>query len=332
MPSFILLSRDQVPWVALRLLTVAVLAWASSAAYALYLNPEIAFFKHGARLKHAWAEKLNREYTRKVVVFGGSSCGVSIDGERMLDHHGLPTVNMGLGAGMGAEILTRYALLEVREGDTLIVALEPGLLTDAVDPTALGVQFSFAIGKPGLVKLSRPFSWPATLLDLRPGGYHLFTLIGKIVSGSPLYRYRPSDLHPSGWQAITIRRNFVGPPASGPALSSGARDLLGWLRSWCAQNNVRVAYSLPWGYTPPDKASQFKTANIDFLFQVSPYLPVLKDPALGANTNLEQFADTEWHLTPEAAALRTDALAQQIKEWDLWTTNELEKLATQKDR
>ena len=61
-------------------------------------------------------------------------------------------------------------------------------------------------------------------------------------------------------------------------------------------------------------------------------LPVLKDPALGANTNLEQFADTEWHLTPEAAALRTDALAQQIKEWDLWTTNELEKLATQKDR
>ena len=103
MPSFILLSRDQVPWVALRLLTVAVLAWASSAAYALYLNPEIAFFKHGARLKHAWAEKLNREYTRKVVVFGGSSCGVSIDGERMLDHHGLPTVNMGLGAGMGAD-------------------------------------------------------------------------------------------------------------------------------------------------------------------------------------------------------------------------------------
>ncbi len=332
MPSFTLPFRNQVPWVTLRLLTAAVLTWIGSALYALYLNQEIAFFKQDARLKHAWAEKLDREYGRKIVVFGGSSCGVSIDGERMLEHHGLPTVNMGLGAGMGAEVLTRYALLEVREGDTLIAALEPGLLTGAVDPTALGVQFSLAVGEPELLTRSRSFSWHSTLLDLRPGGYHFFTLIGKIAGGSPLYRYRLNDLHASGWQAITLKRSFVGPPGRGPTLSTGARELLVWLRSWCAKSNVRLAYSLPWGYTPADNLSQFQAANIDFLLQISPCLPVLKDPVLGSNTNLEQYADTEWHLTPDAAALRTDSLARQINEWSLWTTDELQHLASHKDR
>jgi hypothetical protein len=332
MPSSILRFRDRVPWTALRLLTVAVLAWAASAVYALFLNPEIAFFKHCARVKHCWAEKLDREYGHKIVVFGGSSCGVSIDGERMLERHGLPTVNLGMGAGMGAEVLTRYALLEVHQGDTLIMVLEPDLLTRSTEPTALGAQFSLAIGKPGLLKSSPSFTWLPTLLSLRPGGYHFFTLIGKMARGGPLYRYHFNDIHASGWQEITIKRDLTGPPVRGPALSPDARQLLGWLRSWCVANKVRLAYSLPWGYSPRDNVQQFEAENLDFLLQISRFLPVLKDPALGADTRREQFADTEWHLTPDAAALRTDALAREIEEWSVWTTEELQQMASQRNR
>src|ERR1051326_1865468 len=116
--------HSKVPWTALGLLAAALAAWGSSDLYTLYLNPEIAFFKHAFTVKHQWAQKLDREYPHKVVVFGGSGCGVSVDGEWMLEKHRMPTVNMGLGAGMGAAVLTRVALKEVRDGDTLIASLE----------------------------------------------------------------------------------------------------------------------------------------------------------------------------------------------------------------
>ncbi len=319
-------SKVQVPWLALGLLATALAAWGAAAVYTLHLNPEVVFFKHAARVKHEWAQKLDREHPHKVVVFGGSSCGVTIDGERLLERHGVPTINLGLGAGMGAEVLTRYALQETRSGDTLIAALEPQLLTDTTEPTALGIHFCFATGRIGLLKEAGSFSQLSSMLALRPGAYHVFTLLGKIASGQPLYRYSSADIRPSGWQQITIKREFDGPPGRGPNLSPSARKLLTSLRSWCAQNDVRVAYAMPWGYTPEDKLAQFQKDNLNFMLQVSDFLPVLKDPLLGANTNRDLYADTNWHLAPEGAALRTDELAREIKHWNIWRPDELKTL------
>jgi hypothetical protein len=111
-----------------RLLTLAVVGWLCCAAYTLYLNPSVRLWLGAAQIKQAWAQKMGREHKSKVLVFGGSSCAFSINGERMLEEHELPVVNMGLGAGFGARFLTRWAISEARPGDTLIVALEPDLL------------------------------------------------------------------------------------------------------------------------------------------------------------------------------------------------------------
>lgn len=45
--------------------------------------------------------------------------------------------------------------------------------------------------------------WPAALLALRPGGYHVFTLLGKLVQGRPLYRYNTAEVRPSGFTPDT---------------------------------------------------------------------------------------------------------------------------------
>ena len=52
---------------------------------------------------------------------------------------------------MGATVLTESVLEHLRPGDTLIVSIEPGLLTAPLDQTALGVQFSFAVRHPNWV-------------------------------------------------------------------------------------------------------------------------------------------------------------------------------------
>lgn len=320
-------SNGWFPRKAFALLLTALVAWVLFGLYSLHLNPEVVHYSEGAKIKNAWAEKMTREYGAKVIVIGGSSCEFSIDGERMLKEFHLPTVNYGRHAGMGPSIMVESVLGHLRHGDTLIIAVEPGLLTEPLSEPSLAVQFSVARHHPEWVLhptlgVGRVSLFQAATL-LRPGGYHVFTMLGKIVLGEPLYRYKLSDYRASGWKQTDVRMPIGGPPGHGQHLSQDALLLLQRLHDWCDQHGVRAAYSLPWAYTPEDKVREFQKENIQFLLQVAKFFPVLKDSRLGADPNKEDFADTNFHLRTAAAETRTDELAKQIVSWNVWTVEEL---------
>lgn len=329
MPSSTSHFRALIPWAAVRLLAVAAITWAAAAAYTVFLNPEIALFRGAAMIKQNWARRMTQEHGPKTVIYGGSSCAFSIDGEHLLQHDLLPAVNMGLHAGMGSLVLTRWALSEVRPGDTLIVALEPFLLTDPQDPATfdLGIQFSSAMRQPGWARapygVTPALPWLTTALALRPGGYHFFTILGKVMARRPLYRYQLSDFHPSGWQQTTARYSVDDSAPHGTQLSNHTIQLFRWLTEWCAQNKVRVAYSLPWSYAPPEKVPELTKENLELLLEIGKYLPILKDEALGFDTDRSHFSDSPLHLIGDAAAVRSDALARGVKDWKIWKEEEL---------
>jgi hypothetical protein len=329
MPSSTSPSKPRPGRLTLRLLAVAAAGWLGCAAYALYLDPSLRFYLGAARIKQAWAEKMGREHQSRVLVYGGSSCAFSINGERILGERGLPVVNMGLGAGYGARFLTRWALSEARPGDTLIVALEPGLLSGDLTDTTDAVHLSYALHQPGLLRNldnSATFSLASQLLMLRPGGSHLITLVAKIAGGKPLFRYRLKDINPSGWMQTSVRLPVDSPGPAG-ALSAQGRGFLKDLAEYCRQRNVRLAYSIPWEFTHPDDQVSFQAQNAAFLLRVAELMPVLKDPTLGVCTNRAYYADTGWHLTEEGSNLRSDSLGRQLKEWSTWTEAELRALA-----
>lgn len=321
-------SDRTVPRLALLLILTALGTWLLCVFYTVRLNPEIVFFHRFSDLKHRWAEHLSTEGKPKTVIFGGSSCAFSINGERMQEKHGIPLVNYGLGAGLGAKVLAQEALETVRRGDTLIIALEPALLTDPLEPTLNAIQHAFAkdrlrwvvdtsLGVEGLSNFS-------ALLALRPGAYHTITLLGKVLSRQPLYRYRISEATPSGWQQTPVRKEFTGPPGHRAKLSADAIRYLQSIKSQCDAMGVRVAYSLPWGYTPEDRVKDYSESCRSFLHQVSEWIPVLRDARLGVYSVREHFTDTVWHLSAEGSALRTDSLAEQLKNWELWKRDELQ--------
>jgi len=333
MASSILPFKTRFPVLAAALLLTALTAWLACGFYSVELSPDVTLFKQEAALKDRWAEKMTREFGAKVLVYGGSSCTFSIDGERLMNRFHLPVVNYGYGAELGPLVLTESVMDHVRPGDTLIMALEPNLLTDPFDPPAAGVKFAFAEHHPRWV-LHPAFSGPAddwfhALAALRPGSYHTFTLLGKIAGRRPLMRYSITDFNPSGFAQTKVRVKITGPPGNGPELSADARAMLQHLRTWCDQRQVRLAYSLPWGCTPPEAKAAFQRSNIDFLLQINAFIPVLKDPQLGADTDPDHYADTVWHLSGTGSALRTDALGAEIKNWDLWTEAELRRLRVQ---
>jgi len=313
---------NRIPRFAFAALAVMLAAWSLAALYTLRLNPEISFFKHAYLSKREWSRKLARNDQPKFVIFGGSSCGTSVNAARMLTNHHLPVVNMGLGAAFGAEVLTQFALSELRPGDTLIVALEPELLAGAGGLQTLGIQCSFAVGHPEFA-IRAGASWPSALLSLRPGAYHCFTLLGKILFRQPLLSYSKDEIQPGGWHAVAARRNLPEPDVPVVSLSPHGRDLLRRIREYCVAHRIRVAYSLPWMYVPPQNEADAKAGFRTFLEQISAIIPVLNDAALGTHTIKDDFADTVFHLKSEAANLRTDEIARALRHWDVLTTQDL---------
>jgi hypothetical protein len=322
-------APPRLPKLALGLLAVALLMWAAGRLYTVRWNPEIGFYRAAAGITHQWAEELTAKHGRKVIIYGGSSCQFSIDGERLLNQHGIPCVNLGRNAGFGAGTMSVAALSETRPGDTLIVAIEPGLLTEPLTVPSLAAQFSVAMQHPEWVTapaLDAPRLNPiSTALSLRPGGYHLITLVGKVARGQPLFRYQVADIRRSGWVQTDKRLPIDGPPGHGGKLSEDTRRLFASLRDWAKTNQVRVVYSLPWAYCPERETASFQRLNARFLREVMEFLPVLKDPQLGALADATQFSDTVWHLTESGSAARTDALGEQLKAWSLWTAAELDE-------
>lgn len=308
----------------LQLLAVAVATWAAGSLYTLRINPEVAFYRHGYSLKLRWAEHLSQNYSNKMVVFGGSSCATSVEPRRLLDRHGIAMVNAGFAAGMGAKFLTLQAFSLLHKGDTLIVALEPDLLSGDVEFEPFGVQFALATGQSELLRNPVQINWPAALADLRPGGYHVFTLIGKILLRQPLYRYSNSDFEPIGWQKVEIRRDLGAPSISHVRLSPAGKEWLRMIREECTRRGVRVACAMPWHFSTSDNLLATQRANLRFLREVADVLPVLREPSLGAHSVREHFADTNLHPTAEGAALRTDELATALKDWRLWSLPEMD--------
>lgn len=330
MASFISHFKNRTPRLAAGLVLLALGAWAGSAVYSTRYNPQTRFFVEQARLQDRWTRKMEREHGRKVIVTGGSSTMFSIIGEQMLGQHGLPTVNMGLSAGMGAQVIVCRVLPELRAGDTLVVAIEPDLLTGSLEPTMMAVQFSYAMGHPEWVTSPAldgvPLAKGSAMLALRPDAHHVFTFAGKILSRRLLYRYQISETAPSGWSHTTVRFLLNSSNRQTDDLSADGRQFLHSLRRWCDEHQIRVVYSLPWKYSSKPAEEAFRRNNVQTLLQINEIIPVLKDPVLGTDTDPAHFADTGWHLNKEGSRLRTESLGRELTEWRVWQAGELRRI------
>lgn len=313
MDSSTLPSEKRLPNLAVRLILTAILTWVSGALYTIYLNPEVTFFRRVHQSKVAWEKTLPD--SKRILFVAGSSCMTSLDPVALRNRHGIDALNLGLGAGMGPRLLARYAIDRAHRGDSLLLSFEQGLLIGPLDWEPLGLQFAMTTDDP---KRLLQFEGPPVsqiLLALRPGGYHLFTLLGKALLQQPWYRYSSAEIQTGGWHQVSVRRP-VSSPGPGPTkLSSEARIWLKEIHRECEKKGIRVAYTPPLLYGADSEATIIREANRRFLTDVESILPVLSDAGLGVNTNLTDYADTVAHLNGAGAQKNTDRIAALVKAW-----------------
>jgi hypothetical protein len=312
----------------LRLVTLLVVMACSILGawrYVLKLSPEVDLYTYAAKKKIACARKLDERGVSKIVIYGGSSCAFGVNTDAMQTDFQLPIVNFGMHAGMGAPVLTGLALKYTKPGDTLIVSLEPHLLFVPFDWPALGDQISYALQEPDLCEggplhLSRRGAL-GTFLTMRPGAQNMLLFLPRELSHEKVI-YAKSTFSPSGWQSFDAHAQ-PKTVSMATAISADAQTLLNQLVGYCRQNNIRVAYAVPWFYCDGAQLVNYKSVFSRYLCEVSRFIPVLKDSTLGIDTDPDDFADGNNHLRPRGATRRGKELAKLIVEWRTWDAKEL---------
>lgn len=310
---------------------LALILVCTAAAYALAFgiavpgNPEVKFWRAvDQRRDQEIAAVRQADPAPPLLLFtGGSSCAFSIDPEIIESTCGRPAFNLGLPVAAGAKFLLHQALAKARSGDTLVVCLEPDLLTFPGEfmPSTLSFGLATLAGDPSAAVGGTSFDRELTFRDClnlsRPGPSHLATLIGKSAAGKEIYRYGLDDLRYRGHIETPDREPDLPRIGlkSADQLLPAARDLLTTFRQAADRKGVRLAYSMPWMLTAEPAAAGNRATNRRILDAIDPILPVLDDGWLGVSTDPAHFSDSGLHLTLEGSRLRSSGLAKSL---DLW--------------
>lgn len=310
------------PRLSLLLLAVALLAIAMGSLYSLKLDPEISYWAAATERKLDWVEEMRRKHGYVIGVVGGSTTTFGIDAEHIHQEYGLPVANLGLHAGMGPDACVGLGFAALKRGDTMILSLEPGMLTkdDGTASKRLGRKLALRLKRPTLISWRKgsSYSVASTPSQLQPGGYHVMTMMGKLAFSKPLYRYSIDDMRPGGLQITTERRPMSASYAveaedSEYLLSSDGRAFLKAVQEEAHRRGINLAYVLPWNYVPSDFSVTHRAGNMKFLNKVQQFVPILDEPQLGVHCVEEDFSDSGQHLSAHAAQRRSAQLAKALK-------------------
>ena len=300
----------------LALLAGLVVSYLLGAIYSLWINPEIRFWKEAYKQKIEWAKKISRTGQPKLVFIGGSSTAFQIDAG-ILTEAGIPSVNMGMHAGMGIRATAAFGLSAVARGDTVIWSFEKDRLTKEPELDPLGYQALVATGvifHSGPQQLALQGIDPVNVLNaLRPGLDHCAVMLAKVALGHPLYRYKEKFIRAGGAITTDERRPMPLTPFKQTFPNSST---LAWINSMISgldKIDCPTAYLIPQSYVPPEDAAASLVANRTFLEGLGGITPVVPDPVMGVQTNLQSFADTPSHLRAEAMEQRTRDLMPLLK-------------------
>lgn len=310
------------PRLALLLLATAVAAWVAGALYTWFLDPEMKFWTAAARHKLDWVEEMREKHGYVIGVVGGSTTTFGIDALHIEREHALPFANLGLHVGMGPEACIGFGLSALKKGDTLVLSLEPAALTtDHSEDSKLGSKLALLLGLPSMTAWdgkNPQLEMTRSLAMASPGGYHVMTMLGKLASDVPLYRYKIEHLQPGGLLVTEERRNFTqgvdfASPDQVVQLSTRGIQLLRAAQVAAEARGLRLVYALPWSYWPAETVSERRSANEVLLKSIGQHIGVVPEPSMGVHPVLSDFADSGQHLTAEAAAARSSVLAETLK-------------------
>ncbi|MBE9068298.1 hypothetical protein IQ260_16725 [Leptolyngbya cf. ectocarpi LEGE 11479] len=290
---------------------VAGLAWGAGTLYNVYGGGETTWLRALYQRKVALAQAME---SPKLIVTGGSGAHYTINAEVLQAELGLPVINMGIDGPVGLNLILPSVLSEVRPGDTVLLIPEYLLLGHENGLGERSGAFALATGQPFTGDMPpRQLAQSVVMLGV-PSLRAVIKSSTELATLGKVSGYYDDPLTALGDPTVTKTRTGkwwqlkIQSPATPHAL-----DRIAEFRREVEANGATLLLALPWVY---GDASDIDTQeNVQATAAaLSDIAPLIYDPeTFNIQSDSALFADTHYHLTPEARRLRSQALAQDLQ-------------------
>jgi hypothetical protein len=294
-----------VPW-----LVTAGVTWSIGFVYNVYYGGELSWLRMMYEQKGAIAA--NIQAPKRLLITGGSGAHYTLDSKAIEEGLGIPVVNLGLDGPIGLDVILPSMLNQIRPGDVVLLIPEYLILVDEDGFGDRSGQFGVAIGKPGLgdipAKQLAQDIWTLGIPTLRGITKSSWDLIekGKLTGyySDPVSdRGDPTTVKPreGKWWRLQIDES----------ISPHAVARITKFRQQVEAKGGSLIISLPWVYGSEDEKSVSnvkKTAE-----ELGKIAPLIYDKdSLNMKSDVNLFADTHYHLLPEARKVRAKQLIEEL--------------------
>ncbi|RMF23785.1 MAG: hypothetical protein D6756_08110 [Cyanobacteria bacterium J083] len=294
------------PW-----LISAGVAWSLGFVYNVYYGGELSWLRGMYRQKIAIAEEIKD--SPRLLIVGGSGAHYTINSLAIEQGLNMPVINLGLDGPVGLDVILPSVLEQVRPGDIVLLIPEYLILLDQDGFGDRSGQFSIAIGQPGLGGVPLKQMTQDFLLLGIPSLRALTKSTVDLVKKGEFTGYYSDPVNERG-DPTTVNERQVEwwqlPISS--SISRHAYERIKNFKQEVEAKDARLIISLPWVYASTDKktiSNVKKTAKI-----LATIAPTIYEPeTYNIKTDSSLFADTHYHLLPEARLIRAQQLVEQLK-------------------
>ncbi|MGF1478094.1 MAG: hypothetical protein ACFB4I_01200 [Cyanophyceae cyanobacterium] len=295
-----------VPW-----FVAAGVAWSLGYAYNVYYGGELSWLR--AMYEQKLAIAAATEAPQRLLITGGSGAHYTLDSELIEQQLGIPVINLGIDGPVGLNVILPSVLDQVRPGDVVLLIPEYLILLDEDGLGDRSGPFSLAIHRPGLGGVP-----PKQLAqDIMLLGVPTLRSVAKsamdLVRDGELSGYYSDPLTERGDPTtVNTRTGEWWQLQISQSISPHAANRIAQFQEEVAARGGTLVLSLPWVYAQADQETLTnvqKTAE-----QLEGIAPTIYDPSsLNIKTDSSLFADTHYHLLPEARRIRARELAAQLQ-------------------
>lgn len=296
------------PWLA-----AIGIAWSLGYAYNVVYGGGISWLRMMYKNKMALAEAIDSP--RRVLVVGGSGVHYTVNAQAMEKELGIPVFNLGLDGKLGLDVIIPSILPQVRSGDIVLLIPEYLMLSDSDGIGEASTWFGLATGKPGLGGIPpKQFISDTWLLGI-PSLQALTKTTVDLVQDGQIVEYYSDPLTSRGDPTKTWERqsDWWKLKISKP-ISAHSIQVLQQFEQDLAAKGATLVLSLSWIYADANNPETVRNIRLTAA-ELSKIAPTLYDSdTLNIKNDSSIFADTHYHLQPEARIWRSQELADQLQE------------------
>lgn len=261
----------------------------------------------------------------KLILIGGSSTLFGISAKQIRSEAGIPTVNFGLHASLGAPYMLWLVEKVLKPGDTVLLIFEYYSYTGKLNEVLMDYVYARDPQYFTTLPLSQKCLLPLRVPYVRVlGGVESKSrFFGKTLAPPPGC-YTTPTLDKVGDETCNAEANRTAAqqeyvqrqlwiPSSAPVLTDAFQDIRNF-RAWAARKQIRVLATYPntllkKDYENPDWRAFFEKLAA---FYQAAGIPVLGSPQ-DAMYDISLFFDTPNHLTDRGVRIRTERLITMLK-------------------